>query len=145
MAAASDELESRLGHYLLMSGTPAKPEELWVALYREYSLPADDGSTGTEVSRTSFGLSTGYERVLHGPGDAYWAESSTVPGQFYNVSTITFPEPLRDWGVLTGFALHPTDEGAGVWVKGSLASILEVISGDPAPAFEAGSLVINFL
>ena len=144
MSAASNELESRLGYFVLRTGMPAKPSELWLGLYTGYNIPSETTGEGFEVSRTFFGNDTGYRRVLCGPGDAWWAENPTTPGQFYNAQIIQFPTAIYSWGGITGWALHPSDEGEGHWLSGFLTTPLVVNSGDPAPAFEAGSLIINF-
>lgn len=144
MSAASNELESRLGHYVLRTGMPAKPTELWLALYLIYTIPQETTTEGYEVARLSFGIPTDYARVLCGPGDAWWTENPTTPGQFYNAQVIQFPAPARDWGTITGWALHPTDSGEGHWISGFLSAPLVVSQGDPAPVFEAGSLIVNF-
>lgn len=144
MSAASNELESRLGHFVLRTGVPDKPTALWVALYLIYTIPQETTDEGYEVSTTSFGSPTGYARVLFGPGDAYWVENPTTPGQFYNAQVIQFPAPILSWGTITGWALHPTDEGGSHWISGFLSAPLVVNGSDPAPAFEAGSLIVNF-
>lgn len=144
MSAASDELESRLGHYVLRTGLPDKPAALWVGLYLLYNIPEETTDIGYEVSTTSFGVPTNYARVLFGPGDTYWEENPTTPGQFYNAQIIQFPVPSLNWGTITGWALHPTSSGDSHWISGFLSAPLVVNGGDPAPAFEAGSLIVNF-
>ena len=144
MSAASNELESRLGHYVLRTGMPTKPTELWLGLYLFYNIPEETTASGYEVSRTFFGSPTGYARVACGPGDAWWTENPTTPGQFYNAQVIQFPVPIYSWGTITGWALHPTDSGDSHWISGFLSATLTVEGSDPAPVFEAGSLIINF-
>lgn len=144
MSAASNELESRLGHYVLRTGMPTKPSELWLGLYLNYDIPSETTSTGHEVSRTFFGNNTGYVRVLCGPGDEWWTENPNMPGQFYNAQAIEFPVAIYSWGAITGWALHPSDSGESHWLSGFLTAPLVVNSSDPAPVFEAGSLIINF-
>jgi hypothetical protein len=143
MSAASNELESRLGHYVLRSGLPIKPAALWLGLYRSDDIP-DETEGGHEVSSHFFGQSTGYQRVLCGPGDSWWVESTTTPGQFYNAQMIQFPQALYNWGTVTGWALHADSVSGAYWISGRLATNLVVNSGDPPAAFLAGSLVINF-
>lgn len=144
MSAASNELESRLGHYVLRTGLPDKPAALWLGLYLNYAIPQETTDTGQEVSTLLLGVPTGYARVACGPSDAWWVENPTAPGQFYNAQAIQFPAPALNWGTITGWALHPTDTGGSHWVSGFLSAPLVVNGSDPAPVFEAGSLIINF-
>jgi len=144
MGMASDELESRIGRFVLRTGMPDKPSALWLGLYGSYNIPRETTATGSEVSRTFFGSDTGYRRVLCGPADEWWAENSSIPGQFYNVQTIEFPAALFSWGWITGWALHPTDEGAGHWISGFLTAPFQVSSGEPPASFVPGALIINF-
>ena len=144
MSAASDLLESRLGTYFLLTSMPTKPPAFWIALYKNFDFPSEDNEDGQEIPRTSFSLPTGYARVRYDPGDERWAESANTPGLFYNKLSITFPDPIRPWGIITNWAIHDDEFAGNVWVTGGLSIRPEVNQGDPAPVFAPGAITITF-
>lgn len=129
---ASDSLETAIGTHLLRSGSWTKPTNLYVALFT--ALPTDSGG-GTEVSGGS------YARVACGPGDSYWTEQP--PGTFQNANAVTFPNPTNDWNTIVGFGLFTASSGGTLLVWGELSVSRLVLSGDLAPSFPAGNLVIS--
>lgn len=135
MSAASNYLEGEIGKHLLRTGSWTKPSTLYVALFTV--LPAEDGTGGTEVT------GTGYARIQHGPSDATWAEPVGGNGQFSNVGAIQFGSPTANWGTVVGFGLYDAITGGNLLIYDTLAASVIVNSGDPAPAFGSGALIIT--
>lgn len=129
---ASDALESLIGNHLLRDGTWTKPAALYAALYT--TLPNDDNS-GVEVSGGS------YARVACGPGNTQWAE--TAVGTFKNAMAVLFPAPTASWGTVVGWGLLSASTGGTLLVWGALTEARLVQSGDLAPQFAAGKLIIT--
>lgn len=148
MSSATNLLESKMGEFVLLSSSPTKPTALWLALYIDDTLPGEAVEAGEEVAIEDivFGLHypTGYGRLACGPSSSYWIESTINPGQFYNLLALTFPSPIRNWGNITGWALHDDEVAGSVWLRGTLSVPLDVYALGPAPSFAAGALVINF-
>ena len=137
MSAASNYLEEEIGKHLLRTGSWTKPTEIWVALFT--TLPAEDGTGGTEVSTSA----TNYGRVQHGPSDATWAAPVGGNGQFSNLGTITFGTPSDDWGTVVGFGLYDDETSGNLLVAASLVLPVVVNDGDAAPEFAEGYLKIT--
>ena len=142
MANATNYLENKLIDHLFRSATAAKPPALYVALYT--AAPSDAGG-GTEVA------GGGYARVNVPPGDLNWTAtqggttgvSSGSNGATANAAAVTFATPSANWGMLTHFAIFDAATGGNPLVWGPLNVTREVLVGDPAPRFPAGSLAIT--
>jgi len=111
-----------------------------VALFT--AAPSDAGG-GTEVS------SGGYARVNLPPSDTNWTAtqggtsgvSIGTGGMTSNAVAITFPAPTADWGTVGWFGLF--DQAGALQVWDALLAPRTILSGDPAPSFQPGSLQIT--
>jgi len=141
-AQASDALENLFIDHLFRSAAWAKPSALWIALFT--SAPSDAGG-GIEVS------SGGYTRVNLPPGDGNWTAtqggatgvSNGTGGMTSNNIAITFPAPSGDWGTVGWFGLFSLSSGGTLYVWDALLAARTILSGDPAPSFQPGSLQIT--
>jgi len=141
-AQASDALENLFIDHLFRTAAWAKPTALWIALFT--SAPSDAGG-GVEVS------SGAYVRVNLPPGDANWTAtqggttgvSIGTGGMTSNASAITFPAPSADWGTVGWFGLFTASSGGTLLVWDALLAPRTILSGDPAPSFQPGSLQIT--
>ena len=135
MASASNYLEEEAGKHLLRTGSWTKPSAIYVALF--VTAPGEDGTGGTEVT------GTGYARVLHGPSDATWAAPVGGNGQFSNLGAVQFGSPTANWGTISAFGLYDAITSGNLLIVNTLTASVVVNSGDPAPAFAEGTLVVT--
>ena len=139
---ATNYLENKLVDQVFRAATFAKPPALYVALYT--AAPSDAGG-GTEVT------GGGYARVNLPPSDTNWGAtqggvsgvSSGTGGATQNAVAITFATPSATWGTVTHFVIHDAATGGNPLVWGPLNVAREILLGDPAPRFPAGSLQIT--
>jgi len=139
-AQASDALENKMVDHLCRSASWTKPTQLNVALFT--AAPSDAGG-GTEVS------SGGYARVNLPPSDTNWTAtqggtsgvSIGTGGMTSNAVAITFPAPTADWGTVGWFGLF--DQAGVLQIWDALLAPRTILSGDPAPSFQPGSLQIT--
>lgn len=153
MAALSDFFENKLIDFLLrgqalgITGATAAsgtgPATTYVALFT--ANPSDNGG-GTEVTGGS------YARVAVTSSLANWAgtqssgsttASSGTSGTTSNNSSITFPAPTANWGVITGFGVYDASTGGNLLFYGALTTNKTVNNGDAAPSFPAASLSLQ--
>jgi hypothetical protein len=134
---ASDYLEEQIGTHLLRSGSWTKPAAIWVALFT--AMPDDDGTGGTEVSSSA----TGYGRVQLNPGNSNWSAPNSGNGEFANLIAAQYGSPTALWGDIVGFGLYDAETAGNYLIAGVFPEPITVDSGDPAPAFAAGQLVIT--
>lgn len=123
---SSDYLKTQIGTHLLRTGSYAKPTQVNVALFTDADIEVAGGS---------------YARVLHGPSDATWEEVAGTPGLFQNLTTVTFPLPTADWGVIESVRLY--DQSGNELGRGTLDYPLAVYSGGTKPIFTPGSLKVT--
>ncbi len=140
MAAMSDYLENKLIDHVFRNRAYTVPATVYVALLT--AAPSDAGG-GTEVTGGS------YARVLVGPSDSAWQStqgtvtavaSSGTGGQTANGSTISFPAPSANWGVITHVGIYDASSGGNLLFWAALTASKTVNNGDPAPTFSAGAL-----
>lgn len=143
MAALSNYLENNLVDFLMRAQSFTPGTARWVALYT--SAPSDSGG-GTEVSGGS------YARAQLDASASNWANtqdsgtgaSSGTGGVTKNSSTITFPAPTANWGVVTHFGILDASSGGNLLFHGALTASKTINNADPAPTFPAGTLTITF-
>ena len=135
MSKMSDYLEVELRKHLFRTGSFTKPSALYVSLHT--ADPTDDAS-GTEVSGGS------YARVQRDPADANWTGVSSTNGVTDNAAAITFPSPTGNWGSITHFAIWDASTSGNMLIHGALTTPKTVNSGDAAPSFAIGALVVTF-
>ena len=133
MSSSSDTLEANILDHLFRTASWTKPAALYLALFTV--APDDAGAGGTEVSGGS------YARVNKAPSDANWNRSGSVVS---NAADVFFPAPTADWaeGVtkIVAFGVYSAITG-GTYLGGNvLTSQKNVLSGDAAPKFPAGTL-----
>jgi hypothetical protein len=98
-----------------------------IALYT--TMPADDGSGGTEVTGGSYArvsiASTDWEDGIQG-------NPTTKSGPKTGVSW-TFPAPSANWGNVKGIGI--VDGSSNIDFIGLLPTAKDINNGDPAPVF----------
>jgi hypothetical protein len=142
MAAFSDYLENNLVDFLMRAQAFSPGTARYVALFT--AAPSDSGG-GTEVSGGS------YARVNHAASTTNWTNtqnsgtgaSSGTGGATQNASTITFPTPTANWGIITHVGIFDASSGGNLLYHGVLTASKTVNNGDPAPTFPAGSIVLT--
>lgn len=135
MANMSDYLENALASTMFASGTFTFPANLYIGLFT--ATPSD--SSYTEVSGGS------YARANAGKGN--WTVSAAGDGstQATNDNAITFASaPTANWGTITYFGIFDASTSGNMLFWGELAAARTVNSGDGAPQFSAGALVVKF-
>jgi hypothetical protein len=138
---ATDYLENKIIDHLFRTATWAKPAALYFALFT--SAPTDSGG-GTEVTGGA------YTRVAFPPLDTNWTAtqggtsgvSSGTGGQTTNALAITFPAPTANWGTVSHFAIMDAASGGNMLVWDALVASRTILSGDPAPSFSIGTLIV---
>ena len=142
MGSKSDYLENKLIDHIFRGVAFTAPSPLYIALYT--SNPSDAGG-GTEVTGGS------YARVSVTPNSTNFANtqnsgtgaSSGTGGQTSNLTTITFPAPTANWGVVTGMAIMDASTSGNELYWCALTASKTINNGDAAPTFPAGSLTIT--
>jgi hypothetical protein len=144
MAALSNYLENALVDHIMRATAYTAGTTRYVALFT--AAPSDSGG-GTEVSGGA------YARAQLDASTTNWANtqasgsgaSSGTGGATSNSSTITFPAPSgANWGSVTHFGIFDASTSGNLLFHGALTTPKTVNDGDPAPTFQAGSLVITF-
>lgn len=152
MAAFTDFLENKLIDWLLRAqavgitgasaGAGSGPTTLYVGLF---TTAPTDSTAGTEVSGGS------YARVSVTSGTTAWnntqgnttGASTGTDGTTENASTITFPAPTANWGVVTSFGIFDASSGGNLLIYANLTASKTINNGDAAPSFAAGALTIQ--
>jgi len=154
MSALTDFLENHWIDFLLRgqalgiagasAGAGSGPTQVWVALFT--GAPGEAGG-GTEVT------GAGYARIAVPCNMASWAgtqgagtttASTGTSGQTSNNAAVTYGAPTADWGNITHAAIMDALTGGNMLLQGALAAPKNVLNGNPAPSFPAGSLVMAF-
>jgi hypothetical protein len=142
MSNASNYLENLVIDHLFRTATWAKPTALWVALCTD--APTDAGG-GTEPVGGSYvrinlpPLDTNWEATQGGTSGA----SSGTAGLTANAVDITWPAPTADWGLVTHFKLMDAAVAGNMWAHGEITTPQNIVNGQEAPKFDAGTLVIT--
>jgi hypothetical protein len=140
----SDFLENKLCDLVFRNRSYSPPTGIYIALF---TASPTDANSGTEVTGGS------YARVQVGPSDVTWtatqggtpaSASSGTGGNTSNASTITFPTPSANWGVVTHFGIYDASTSGNLLIWGALSNGKTVNNGDPAPTFSANALSITF-
>lgn len=140
MSGMSDWLEGQIRAHVFRTATFTKPAALAVSLHTADPTDVTATAAANEVAHAG-----GYERVARNPLDANWTAASATDGVTNNAAAITFPAPTGNWGTVTHFGIWDSATyGAGnLLFHGSLGASKNVSSGDPAPYFAAGALVVT--
>jgi hypothetical protein len=152
MAAMTDFLENKILDWLLRAqaigitgasaGAGTGPTTLYVGLF---TTAPTDSTAGTEVTGGS------YARVSVTSGTGTWnntqgntsGASTGTDGTTENVSTVTFPAPTANWGVVTSFGIFDASSGGNLLIYAALTTSKTINNGDAAPSFAAGALTFQ--
>jgi hypothetical protein len=143
MSAMSDYLENKIIDHILR-GTPytAPSGNVYIGLLT--TTPSDTGG-GTEVSGGSYARAnvaatlSGWTGTHGGSG----AVSSGTSGFANNATSIVFPAPSANWGVVNGFGMYDAYTGGNLLFYGNLTIAKTINNGDAAPSFAANTLCIQ--
>lgn len=131
----SDYLENKLLDHVLGGGDYTRPSTVYIALY---TTSPGESSAGVEVSTSG----TGYARAAVVNNATNWP--AAAGGSKSNGQAITFAAPTGAWGTIVAWAIVDTASGAAnILYYGPLATATSPLSGDFAPSFAAGALVIT--
>lgn len=152
MAAMTDFMENKIIDWLLraqaigITGASAAagtgPTTTYVGLF---TTAPTDSTAGTEVTGGS------YARVSVTSGTGTWnntqgntsGASTGTDGTTENVSTVTFPAPTANWGVVTSFGIFDASSGGNLLIYANLTTSKTINNGDAAPSFAAGALTFQ--
>lgn len=144
MAAMSDFLENNLVDFLLRGQAFVPGTARHVALF---TTATDDAVGGTEVTGGAYARSALAASLTNWAGTQA-AGSTTVStgsgGATSNNVTITFPAPTANWGVVTHFAVFDAATAGNRLFHGVLTASKTINSGDAAPTYPPGTMVITF-
>lgn len=152
MSAMTDFMENKILDWLLRAqaigitgasaGAGSGPTTLYVGLF---TTAPTDSTAGTEVTGGS------YARVAVTSGTGTWnntqgntsGASTGTDGTTENVSTVTFPAPTANWGVVTSFGIFDASSGGNLLIYANLTTSKTINNGDAAPSFAAGALTFQ--
>ncbi len=97
------------------------------------AAPTDAGG-GTEVTGGA------YARVAVARAAGTWAAPAGTPRATSNVAAVTFPSPTANWGTATHFALYDAVTAGNLLGWALLGTSRNILNGDSAPSFAAGTL-----
>ncbi len=97
------------------------------------AAPTDTGG-GTEVTGGA------YARVAVSRATGTWAAPAGTPRSTSNVAAVTFPSPTANWGTVTHFALYDAITTGNLLGWAPLGTSRNILNGDSAPSFAAGTL-----
>lgn len=126
----SDYMEAKILDSVFNGQAWTTINNVWVALF---TAAPTDSSSGTEVTGGS------YARVSTAPAD--WTAASG--GSLNNGNAVTFPAPSANWGTVVAFAICDASTAGNQLYWGDLTSSRVINSGDGAPSFASGALVIT--
>lgn len=140
-ATTSDYLHDTVMNRLLLGSPWTPPSSLWVALFT--TVPALDGTGGTEVSTTG----TGYGRQELVAATPDWGATGGSSREYSNLYNIDFNAPSADWGTITGAGLYDAETGNSgavhLYYVANLTTYKTVNNGDGAPKILSGQLRIS--
>jgi hypothetical protein len=137
MAGKSNYLEDAVINSVLRGvAFPAVTGSTYVGLFT--AAPTDAGG-GTEVSGGS------YARVAVSRATGSWDAPADQSGaeKTANTAAVTFPSPTANWGTVTHFGVFDASTAGNLLYWGALGTSRNILSGDVAPQFAAGALVIT--
>lgn len=131
--SASNYIENAVAEHIFRAGDPMpQPTELHIALFT--TLPDEDNVGGVEPAAAS------YDRVQYGPSATLWSAPADGDGKCSNLYAVTFPAPTEDWGTIVGWGMFDQDDN--LWFANTLGAEKTVFTGNPAPEFNPGALVV---
>lgn len=138
MGSFSDYVEAKVLDQVFSATAYPTIATHYIALYT--ANPTDANASGTEVVG-----SVGYARVAVTNNATTWpAATGTAPTTKSNGIVITFGSPTgAGWGVVTGFAVYDASSSGNEIAWAALTASKTVNSGDAAPSFAIGALVIT--
>lgn len=144
MSAATNHAENKIADGLFRTTVLTRPATWYVVLF---TGAAGETGGGTEVSTSG----TAYARVGLASSNANWfgthgtttGDSSGTGGAIANAVPITFATPTANWGNVTHWGLADASTGGNLWFQSPLTAARNILLGDGAPVFPAGSLVVT--
>jgi hypothetical protein len=143
MGAMSNYLENEIIDHIFRGRSFTAGANIYVALFT--SAPSDSGG-GTEVTGGS------YARVALNPSASNWkgtggettnVDSAGTSGTTSNNSTIVFPAPTANWGVISHVGIFDASSGGNLLWHGALGVSKTVNNQDDAPSFAVDALQIR--
>lgn len=137
MPGKSDYAESAvLNSFLRGVAFPAVTGSVYVSLH---TADPTDAGTGTEVSGGA------YARVAVSRAAGSWAAPADSAGSqaTSNSAAVTFPSPTANWGTVTHFGIFDAATAGNLLYSGALGTSRNILNGDQAPSFAAGTLTIS--
>lgn len=107
---------------------------VFIALFT--TLPALDGSGGTEVSTSG----TGYARVQVATTPGEWSVNGL---EYSNTNEIVYGTPTATWGTINGAGIYDALTGGNLLYVAALTTPKVVNDGDGAPKILANQLRIT--
>jgi len=157
MSAMTDKLENSLIDWMLrgqamgasgLVGASAAAgtgfTQVFVALFTGAPSDAAGGSevTGAGYARQPVACSMAAWAGTQGPGST--TLSTGTGGATSNNAAVTYAPPTADWGNISHAAIFDSVSGGNMLMQGALQAPKNVLSGNPAPSFPAGSLIMAF-
>src|SRR5574343_658190 len=136
MGSFGDYLEPTALDHVFSATTYTAPATVYVAPYT--ATPGDANASGTEVTGGP------HPRVAVTNNATNWpAASGTSPTSKSNGTTITFPAPTANWGVVVAFAIYDASTAGNELCWSALTTNKTINNGDAAPSFAASALTIT--
>jgi hypothetical protein len=143
MSAMSDYLENKLVDLTLRGQAFTAPATLYFGLH---TAATTDAGGGTEVTGGSYArvAVTASLANFNGTQGSAGAVSSGTGGVTSNATTITFPAPTANWGVVSHFGIWDAASAGNLLFHGALSTSKTINNGDAAPSFAASALTLTF-
>ncbi len=115
------------------AGAGSGPTNFYLGLF---TVAPTDSTAGTQVSGGS------YARVTIPSVNGSWNINPTT-GTISNAALVAFPAPTANWGTCVAIGLFDAPTGGNLIAYGALTEVKVVNSGDVAPDFSIGALVLQ--
>ena len=144
MSAMSDYLENKLVDLTLRGQAFTAPATLYVSLHTGATTDAGGGTEVTGGSYARVAVTASLANFAGTQSAASTTASSGTGGATSNNSTITFPAPTANWGLVGWFGIWDASTGGNLLFHGALQTQKTINNGDAAPSFAAAALTITF-
>ena len=134
MAGFNDYLENAILNQILGGVQYTAPSTLYIGLSTGTIL---DNASGCVEPST---VNTGYNRVAISNDSTSFATTST--GTKSNLKSVTFPQSLTDWGIVTDFAIFDENTNGNLLMSGKLLHSKTVEVSDIL-SFGIGQLIVT--
>lgn len=144
MTAMSDYLENGVNDWLWRGqAAPTLPGTVYFSLH---TASPTDANSGTEVSAAGYarvGIARSLANFAGTQGAGTTVASTGTSGQTSNNVAINFGSPTAAWGSVGWFGVYDAATAGNLLWWGPLNTAKTVNSGDAAPSFAAGTLVLQ--